>query len=563
MPAYQDYCSLNQIVQPQLLPQPKKSALLAADLAAPTALLPVPQHQPEYICLSQHPSSTNLYSAAASRSQPPNINTLPPEILTQILQEAILANADGNPSNYSPTTSYFTNLLTTCAAFYDVGIPILYRHVAFSDPYTFDKFRRSIQCTGYGVLTRTLDFSGFTSVGLGRTARMNDEIQMLTANTINNCLDLCPNLNEFLACENIEKDMDERVLTKLLTEMPFLSALDFCGATDAKFVRSLTAAVTGMSRSHVTRLSLHSCSTLSPDVLRTLLGKLPNLHRLDLTHTQVTSDALLALPETASLTHLSLSKCVRLSSQETLKFLVLHPATRQLEWLNMLFDVTRPAPISSTDLKSILRYLPPLRYLNLHGLPIRKLDPLVSMNLQSLSLGYSKFDVETLQAFLPKLPNLEYIDLSGNPHIDIWTAQNLELLNANPNIKMFEFSMDLLQRLVHVRVSGFSVVMGQGRRGWFVRNQTVAPTPEPVAAPSAERERFSFAKLAETRIRNRSASPEVHKVVATQPKQELLGTPFLTKASRKINVCFVGIGGNMTVNACRERGIYLYYGYKK
>lgn len=543
--------------------------------------------QKEYLALSRGPSlldlpvlvtrttpaPTNAATTTTTPSPRPNINTLPPEILTQILKEVVLAECHGSPYFYYSSMNSFARLLTTCFAFYDVGIPILYRHIAFADPHTFDKFLKSIQVTGYGILTKTLDFSGFTSVGLGRTAKMNDKIQMLTSSTISQALDLCPNLNEFLASENIEKDMDSAVLTKLFSQMPFLSALDFCGATDSRFVQALTATATTMPQSHVTRLSLHGCSTLPSSVIEALLSRLPHLTRLDLTHTQINSEALLAIPSSARLTHLSLSKCVRLSSTGTLKFLVLHKATRTLQWLNLLFDVTRPAPISSADLDTILRYLPPLKHLNLHGLPIRHLDTLPSMNLHSLSLGYAKFSIDTLKEFLPKLTDLEFLDLSGNPNINLWTIQDLSLLNANPNISMFEFSGDLLSKMAGVAIPGFSIALGQGRRAWLVRikptsKTTVTDTPTVLGSEQQQQQqkRFTFSAYAKTRMRNRSASPEATTHTKHHDKSvniDLVGSPAWSNASRKINVCHVGIGGNTTEDACKERGIYLYYGYRK
>lgn len=558
MPAYFDdyYYSNQRIVSPKLI----------ALNSPPTYKCPaLPLHK-DVISLSRQPSSADLQSL----NKKPSLDTLPPEILTQILQEVVLQQCDGNPSNYYSTTTFFARLLTTCSAFYDVGTPILYRHVAFADPHTFDKFLTSIQVTGYGMLTKTMDFSGFTSVGLGRTAKMNDEIQMLTSKTISMALDLCPNLHEFLASENIEKDMDHRVLTKLFVEMPFLQAIDFCGATDQRFVQALATTAAAMPSSNILRLSLHGCSTVSPGILETLLAKLPRLTRLDLTHTQVTSPALLGMPQTATLSHLSLSKCVRLSSEGTLKFLVLHKATRTLQWLNMLFEVTRPSPISSQDLDTILRYLPALKYLNLHGLPVRRLDSLATMKtLQSLSLGYAPVSLAALQALLPKLPQLKYLDLSGNPNINLWTVQDPALLHANRSIEMFELSTDLLSRMDGVKLPGFSTVVGQGRRGWLVRTPppATAATTTPDPAPA---QRFTFSNFAETRIRNRSMSPTStssrsppRSPTQVHTQTDMMGTPVWTKASRKINVCFVGIGGTATADACKERGIYLYYGYRK
>lgn len=558
----------------------------------------------------------------------PTLQTMPNEILTQILQEVILDECNGNPANYYSTVDHFSRILNTCPVLYEVGTPILYRHVAFAHPHAFDRFLTSIEKTGYGVLTRTLDFSGFTSVGLGRSSRMNEEIQMVTSRTILRALELCSNLNEFLASENIDRDIDSNVIEKLFT-MPYLQSIDFCGATHSTFVSAVAASCgfkfteTGAlervedagtlayySRPlpHITRLSLHGCSTLPAPVLGALLQRLPNLTRLDLTHTQITAESLLCLPSSARLTHLSLSKCVRLSSNGTLKFLVLHRAARTLKWLNMMFEATRPSPISADDLQTILRYLPPLEYLNLYGLPVRSLDSLATMNLISLSLGYANITIDDLKRFLSKLNNLEYVDLTGNPNINIWTVQDLALLDSNKNIAMFEFSRDLLAKLEGIVIPGFSVALGQGRRGWLFRGSQVPVAKKlsnmtfhgPSAISGAVQEltptspqlqptqSFTFAAYAKNRIREQKAAAVAHmptnncggsstggpgsspllscKSPEARPITVLgmdMGSPAWRNASRKVNVCFVGLGGNMTDNACKERGIYLYYGYRK
>lgn len=549
----------------------------------------------------------------------PRLENMPNEIMTQILQELILQECNGNPANYYSTVDHFGRVLRTCPAIYDVGTPILYRHVAFAHPHAFDRFLNSIEKTGYGVLTRTLDFSGFTSVGLGRSSRMNKEIQMVTSRTILRALELCPNLNEFLASENIDRDIDFAVVEKLFN-MPYLQALDFCGATNSTFVEAIamscgfrftdTGAVEPIEDKnalayysrplpHITRLSLHGCSTLPTQVIGALLQRLPNLTRLDLTHTQINSEALLMLPSTARLTHFSISKCVRLSSEGILKFLVLHKAARTLTWLNMMFEATRPSPISAADLDTVLRYLPPLEYLNLHGLPVRNLDPLITMNLVSLSLGYVNVSIEDLKRFLSKLPKLEYLDFTGNPNLNIWTIQDLSLLNANTNIAMFEFNRDMLAKLDGIAIPGFSVALGQGRRGWLFRgakvptNKTlnamtfngpsvISGTMQELTATSPQlqpTQGFTFAAYAKNRIREKKAAiaaasasntPSASTSSPTSPEARPvtvlgmdMGSPAWRNASRKVNVCFVGLGGNMTANACKERGIYLYYGYRK
>lgn len=526
-----------------------------------------------------------------------SILCLPKEILSNIFEQVILLECDGSPSAYYSTVHSFSSILSTCSAFYTVGIPILYKHAAFSDPLSFDTFLTSIQTTGFGDLVRTLDFSGFTT-GVGRSARMN---KTLTPTNLAAALDECPNLTEFLASEAIDTVLNSVVLTKL-TALPYLSAIDFCGATDSAFVEALSELALSPSPHafpQITRLSLHGCSTIPSQAIQGLLRRLPNLARLDLTHTNVTADALLALPITARLTHLSLSKCGLLSSQGTKEFLALHPAVASLQWLNLMFHRTNPAPISSIDLSSILSSLPPVQYLNLHGLPAQDLDSIPTSNLQSLSIAYADISIYALKQFLPKVPTLQYLDLSGNPYINIWTIQDLSLLNSNPTIRMFEFSASLLAKMDGIAIPGFSAALGQGQRGWLIRGSSVPGTarlsykthagPSVVSGPQVEptmsspdHKRFTFQAYAKSRPpspevvsmagkssrahvqvagRSRVCSPPAPRPVSVLGMD--MGAPEWEHASRKVNMCLVGIGGNRTMDSCRERGIYLYYGYRR
>lgn len=490
---------------------------------------------------------------------------LPPEIISRILENVIIAEANGSPNNYYSTMHAFARKLTTCSAFYDVGIPILYRHAAFADSYTFDRFLKSIEVTGYGAFTKTLDFSGFTSVGLGRTARMNDKIELLTCRTIARALDLCPNLKEFLASENIEKDLDVNVLLKLFYQMKHMRSLDFCGATDRLFIEALNKVVSteNFASSAITSLSLHGCSTISPHIIESLLARLPKLKKLDLTHTQVTT--LSTVPDSVRLTHLSLSKCVRLSSNEYLKFFLIHKkAVKNLQWLNLLFDVTRPAPISSNDLSLILHYLPKtLVYLNLYGLPVQHLDDVSNMkSLRALSLGYVNVPVEELQSkILNSLPALEYLDLSGNPNVNMWTIH--EVLEAKSTVQVFEFSAEFLRKMSSI--PGFDIVLTQGKRAWLRRNAATVRKSLELVSPSqspTRTKRFTFSDYAKTRM-SRSVSPSSPRLPAAQPVDPI-GTHEWSHAARKISVCSYGIGGiTNDPNSCSERGIYLYYGYRK
>uniref|UniRef100_A0A060TB26 ARAD1D31372p n=1 Tax=Blastobotrys adeninivorans TaxID=409370 RepID=A0A060TB26_BLAAD len=507
----------------------------------------------------------------------PTLEMLPPEILTHILQY-VLISSDSPAALYPDMTRDFARLLTTCHAFYNVGIPILYRHVSFPHPRAFDKFRHSIERTGYGNLVKVLDFSAFTSVGLGRTGKMMYEIQMVTSSTILRALELCPGLKEFLVAESVDMDIDVRVLNALDT-MPYVDAVDFCGSTSSHvngFTNSLvhSSLVTGNNAIyHLTKVSFHGCAVIKPAVFDALLPKLVNLTRLDLTHTQVTPDALLSIPASAKITHLSVAKCVRLNSTGLVNFLTLHPATKYLEWLNIMFESTKPVPLSKRDFQMVLEYLPPLKYLNLHGLPVepKHLQHIASMpDLQGLSLGYASLTQQDLDSFLPQLTNLRYLDLTGNPYINMWTVQDSSsVLNSNPDIDIFEFSSEFIKKLWGINIPGFEMEYGKARRGWIYRKRDAVSEQsthkEPEVTPA--RQGFSFSALAKDRIhrsnslREAKNSPPPPQLSASTNTWTIESQPSWCFASRKINMCDIGIGGNMTREACKERGIYSYYAY--
>jgi hypothetical protein len=525
--------------------------------------LSIEQSFPDY----RHEAFGSL-GLAPQRSFPgkSSLQNLPPEILTQILHNVI--SDEGLPP--IQTVKLFGRLLTTCWAIYEVGMPLLYRRVAFSHSRTFDKFRNTLQETRYGELVKVLDFSAFTSVGLGRTGKMNQEIQMVTSSTILAALESCPNLVEFLAAESVDPDIDHSVLNKLL-EMPHLRAVDFCGSS-GKLIEALIASnfvqCEDQPITNLTKISFHGCSTIPSAVFERIFPKLVNIKRLDLTHTQVTPEALLALPESLRLSHLSLAKCTKLDSHGLLKFLILHPATKYLTWLNLMFEATRPVPISRADFETIMRYLnAPLQYLNLYGLPVTQshLRHLTKFDLRGLSLGHADINLQTLQDFLPQLPHLEYIDLTGNPNITMWTLQDPQFFEYNSNIGIFEFSADKLSKLNGSAVPGFSVEIGRGRRGWIRRKAA-----KPLTRIRSEREMapasvgFSFANFALERLNRRtqkSLSSRASKADDDNSDTIDSGAAWYY-ASRKVNVSEIGMGGELQESiATNYKGIYSYYSY--
>jgi hypothetical protein len=356
-----------------------------------------------------------------------------------------------------------------------------------------------------GTLVRRLDFSHFTSVGLGRTKQMNAEIQNLTSRTLLKCLDLLPNLKECLLQEHLEGDLSVDVVRKLFMGLPNLRAVDFCGCSTQSFSQVFTEALTAgpampMSLPNLKRLSLHECSTIQAPIFDLLLSRLTNLTHLDLTHTQVKDSALLAIPETARITHLSLSRCTRLPSSAVVEFLTTHPAVRDsLVYLNLLTDPTRFRLLEEDDVTALLPKLPDsLRSLNLGGAKVTSehvplLIPLTK-HLEELGLSSADLSVKDVNSFFIQSrengaePNaapstLCYLDLAKVPQMTIGAIFNTStcmlLSEHSYPLQVIEFSDKIItplrERAKTQRVSVGWTVRDLGRRGWYVRDPASMP----------------------------------------------------------------------------------------
>lgn len=91
-----------------------------------------------------------------------------------------------------------------------------------------------------GMLVKTLDFSPFSVVSLGRSANDNKQIKMVCSETLTECLNLVPNLQEVLSflgyanatqlllSEALDPDLDFNVMDLIFNveKLPKLEALD-------------------------------------------------------------------------------------------------------------------------------------------------------------------------------------------------------------------------------------------------------------------------------------------------------------------------------------------------
>ncbi|KAJ5288417.1 hypothetical protein N7508_011192, partial [Penicillium antarcticum] len=449
-----------------------------------------------------------LHGFAAVKKQPaaspsPRVCTLerlPPEILGHIVSYLAL---NVPPTGYSPRNLDLISCLLSSRTLHAATLGVLYKAMTFSQSVTFSKALHHIsQYPALGTLVRRLDFSHFTSVGLGRTRQSNAEIQNLTSRTLMLCLDLLPNLRECLLQEHLEGDLSVDVIRKLFTGLPHLRAVDFCGCSTRIFSQAFTEALaTDRPLSNLQRLSLHECSTISSSALEFLVCHLTHLTHLDLARTQVSDSALLAIPETARITHLNLSRCSRLRSSALVKFLTTHAAVRDsLVYLNLMADST-PFRLSEYDLFALLpRISGTMRSLNLGGARITPdhVPFLVSLTTHLEELGLSSADLSvsdisslflsTVDGTEPgpnrglRVSTLRYLDLAKVPKVtarSLFNEGSCLLSNQSWPLQVIEVTDKVTGYLSQPSKSLQSSVgwnaHESGRRSWYIRDMTSSP----------------------------------------------------------------------------------------
>lgn len=361
-----------------------------------------------------------------------------------------------------------------------------------------------------GTIVRRLDFSHFTSVGLGRTQQMNAEIQNLTSKTLLECLGLVVNLKECLLQEHVENDVSADVVRKLFVSMPRLRAVDFCGCSSQTFSSGFSSVVSEDPSfptilPTLKRVSLHECTGLEAPVFESLLPRLVNLTHLDVAHTQISNDALHSIPRSARITHLNISRCTRLNGPQVVQFLTTHPAVKEsLIYLNVMSDTSRHQLLGENDVDTLLPYLTSsLRSLNLGGAKItsRNMPELIrlSKHVEELGLNSANLTLSDLNSFFVPVPQENddgtddlsvysnwvpprvcYLDLTKNPYITQAVFFNpkiclLATAHSHP-LSVIELSEKIItplrQRNHNKRGNGW-VVRDLGRRGWYVREPEV------------------------------------------------------------------------------------------
>lgn len=409
-------------------------------------------------------------------------------------------------------------LLLTSSTLHTATVNTLYKNITIPHSRVFRKFLDQIERRPQlGELVRRLDFSHFKR-SYGQSAHERAQVMNLTHDTLLQCLHHLPNLQEFLMREEVEEDMSADVLCKLIN-MPRMNALDFCGARSSGFVSVLNDTLNGLGLSripqilNITRLSFHECVTTPAIVFTTLLPRLPHLTHLDLANTRVQIQALNSLPATARLTHLNLSRCYQISGDDLVKFLVHHPSTQSLIYLNLHSDTRIHCVLDVQHVASLLPNLPPtLKSLNMKGSKMMithtpLLKPLI-YQLEELSLGSLPY-LEVAKLLLPPckemMPHpssatgaefanllneqttfqphtLKYLDMSDIPLSQIPWEQlihsKLSLLRTPTRLDVLELHSTVLE-CFSTRTTDLSqwgwICKNEGRRGWLVRNPAAKP----------------------------------------------------------------------------------------
>ncbi|KAA8648662.1 hypothetical protein EYZ11_011121 [Aspergillus tanneri] len=434
------------------------------------------------------------------------LEKLPPEVLDQIISKLAL---DVPPNGYTPRNVDLIACLLASRTLHAATLSVLYRNMTFPHSIIFSKaLNHMSQYPALGTLVRRLDFSHFTSVGLGRTKQMNAEIQNLTATTLLKCLDLLPNLKECLLQEHVEGDLNVEVMRKLFTGLPNLCALDLCGCSTQSFSAIFLDSLSSLPSTlpNLRRISLHECSSLPSSAFETLLPRLVNLTHLDVTHTQINEKALFSIPETARLTHLNVSRTIRLRGANVVEFLTTHPAVSDsLVFLNLMTDPTRYRLLEEEDVSALLPKLPSsLRSLNIGGAKVtsahtKALIPLTK-HLEELGLGSAELSPQDLNAFFTPTsgsvadgstgpddtwvpPSLCYLDLNKVSQLTLGTVFNMgACLLLSPQsypLQVIEFHEKLIaplrERTKTAKSSTGWTVRELGRRGWYVRDPSSMP----------------------------------------------------------------------------------------
>ncbi|CCE28944.1 hypothetical protein E4U35_000321 [Claviceps purpurea] len=350
------------------------------------------------------------------------LERLPSEVLGDIIDLLVV---EIPPNGLTTRNTDLMALLLTSRSIHATTLTTLYRHITIPHSRIFRKFLNTIlSYPALATIVRRLDFSHFNPSMLFSTASERAKTQNLTTETLAQCLELTPYLQEFLAQEYLDTDLGPPVLRKLFFDMPNLQALDFCGCSSTAFKNSFNTFLQEPwpEKLSISKLSFHKCIGLPSAVFETALPRLGNLTHLDVAGTRITNKALESIPSTARISHLNLAKCKELSAEVVVKFVTTHPAVKDsLVFLSLATDPTHHLLLGKEDVDQLLPVLPKtlkslsLRGSRMHASHLPELSRLIqSLEELAVGRGLDMSDIHNLfyqdQQWIPH--NLSYLDIA-------------------------------------------------------------------------------------------------------------------------------------------------------
>ncbi|KAG0675839.1 hypothetical protein C6P40_001510 [Pichia californica] len=385
-----------------------------------------------------------------------------------------VSNSAKNITKSNNRYSNLSNLMLVNSKFYHLCIQFQYKYCDFIRSFSFHKFLVNlINNNEIGNYVEFLDFQEFTAIGLGKSKESIFKIPNLTNTTLLKCLKLISkNLHTLLLNESIDTDINFEILNFIFNDLKNLKNLDFCGCSNVELINYFDKLII-KNEIKIEKLSFHECLNLPTFIYNKILPFLPNLKRLDLSHTQITLNSLNSfLNKNVKLTHLSLRKCSQLGTfNEFIKFLK-NPSicgsiednnlNENLRWLNIqqcfssdILTTERLDLIIDIIINSGIN----LRYLNLNGFANLNGDHIIKIcenliNLESLSICDINLNLSDLNDlnFLNQinlLKNLKFLDVSSI----IRNFDNLkDLMLTIENVKVFEIKPFLSDNLAHLLI---------------------------------------------------------------------------------------------------------------
>ncbi|KAG8931769.1 hypothetical protein FRC02_002176 [Tulasnella sp. 418] len=301
-----------------------------------------------------------------------------------------------------------------------------------------------------------------------------------------------------------------------------VEALDLCGCVSSVFVQAVTDFVTEYLEDEVAddgsihpsplifpglkRLGMRGVTSVPQHIITPFVLACTSLTHLDLSGTRVGPELLDALGDstTVHLTALSLGRCVRLTADSIVDFLIHGLPTRNLRHLSLYGDGTFISPLSELHLRRLITEAPcflsgALEYLDLSSSPLTSdLLRLFSSQPSLRSLGLSYIPALPLRVIsdfvLEKAPNVEVLALIGtSPELGLhvpWRQLSMSLhstiinplatapfkfsLSPTPEVappptrvRVIELGLGALNAL-GAGAGNWRVIRSKGGRGWYV-----------------------------------------------------------------------------------------------